>query len=197
MITLIIVDPQYDFIEQGKLPIDGGTKALDNVAKLIESGEVGGIIVTQDAHRANHCSFKDFGGDFPEHCIRDTHGYEIYQPILDSIENKNIKWIYLDKGYVEEEFSAFISNRFEEYYNHVDVYTTDDYTKKVSFRKDGEVVICGLAGDICVLNTIKAILPAIPNLKVYLDGVASLDNGTKLSNFMKENNIKEYTYDTF
>lgn len=194
MITLIIVDPQYDFIEQGKLPVDGGTKALDNIAKLIESGEVGGIIITQDAHRANHCSFKDFGGDFPEHCIRDTHGYEIYQPILDTIENKNIKWIYLDKGYVEEEFSAFISNHFEEYYNHVDIYTTDDYTKKVTFRKDDTIVICGLAGDICVLNTIKAILPAVSNPKVFVEGTASLDGGYTLHKYMIDNNISEYKF---
>ena len=34
-ITLIIVDPQYDFIEGGKLPVKGGTKALDNVVAII------------------------------------------------------------------------------------------------------------------------------------------------------------------
>ena len=40
MITLIIVDPQYDFIEGGKLPVKGGRKALENVAELIRSGEL-------------------------------------------------------------------------------------------------------------------------------------------------------------
>lgn len=195
MITLIIVDPQYDFIEQGKLPIDGGTKALDNVAKLIESGEVGGIIITQDAHRANHCSFKDFGGDFPEHCIDGSHGYLIYDPILEAIKSKNIYIHNIEKGYDEEEFSGFIDGSYEEWYNHVKLKTVDSYTRHIIIRKDDEVVICGLAGDICVLNTIKAILPAIPNLKVFVEGTASLDGGHALRKYMIDNNISEYKFE--
>ena len=89
-ITLIIVDPQYDFIEGGKLPVKGGTVALDNVVTLLESGKVGQVITTQDWHFGGHCSFKDFGGDFPEHCVENTHGVQIYQPILDAIRKNNI-----------------------------------------------------------------------------------------------------------
>lgn len=195
MITLIIVDPQYDFIEHGKLPIDGGTKALDNVAKLIESGEVGGVIVTQDSHRADHCSFKDFGGEFPEHCIYNSHGYLIYEPIIKAIENRNIRATNIQKGHNKEEFSGFTGG-YKEYYNHIELETTNkSYCgSSVTFKKDDKVVICGLAGDICVLNTIEAILPSIPNLKVFVEGTASLDNGDKLSNFMDKNNIKEYKF---
>ena len=195
MITLIIVDPQYDFIEHGKLPVDGGTKALDNVTKLIESGLVGEIIITQDSHRPDHCSFKDFGGDFPEHCIMNSIGYSVYTPIIEAIENKNIRKHTIKKGYNEEEFSAF-TGEFTEYYNHVELETTKDscWESSVIFRKDDKVVICGLAGDICVLNTIESILPAIPNLEVFIEGTASLDNGAKLLNFMSKNNIKEYKF---
>ena len=196
MITLIIVDPQYDFIEHGKLPVDGGTKALDNVVKLIESGEVGGVIITQDSHTPNHCSFKDFGGEFPEHCVTNSHGYLIYKPILDAIECKNIRTTNIYKGERNEEFSAFLEEHGD-FYNHIvleTVYHSDNIYSHVILRKDDEVVICGLAGDICVLNTIESILPAIPNLQVFLDGIASIDNGEKLLNFMNKNNIKEYKF---
>lgn len=195
MITLIIVDPQYDFIEHGKLPVDGGTKALDNVAKLIDSGEVGGIVITQDSHKPNHCSFKDFGGEFPEHCVRGTHGYLIYEPIIKAIKNKNICTVNIYKGYNTEEFSGF-TEEYADFYNHVYLEPVYDYdnTSSIVFRKDDKIVICGLAGDICVLNTIEAILPAIPNLEVFVEGTASLDNGEKLHNFMSNNNIKEYKF---
>ena len=197
MITLIIVDPQYDFIEGGKLPIIGGTKALDNIARLIESGKVGRVVITQDSHRPDHCSFKWFGGQFPEHCIMNSHGYLVYEPIEKAIKDKNIRITTIEKGHNEEEFSGFTGEYSSEYYNHVELKITNGsyWNNFVTFRKDDTIVICGLAGDICVLNTIKAILPAIPNLKVYLDGIASLDDRSTLLNFMKENNIKEYHYD--
>lgn len=194
MITLIIVDPQYDFIEQGKLPVDGGTKALDNVAKLIESGEVGGIIITLDSHRADHCSFKDFGGDFPEHCIKDSHGYLTYTPIVNAIEDKNIRIRSIEKGYNYEEFSGF-TGEYTDFYNHVELETVNRfYNNSIALRKDDETVVCGLAGDICVLNTIKAILPALPNLKVFVEGTASLDGGHALRKYMIDNNIPEYKF---
>lgn len=196
MITLIIVDPQYDFIEHGKLPVDGGTKALDNVAKLIDSGEVGGVIITQDSHRPDHCSFKDFGGQFPEHCIANSHGYLIYEPIVKAIKDKGIRITTIDKGHSREEFSGF-TGKYSEYYNHIELEITDGsyWNNFITLRKDDEVVICGLAGDICVLNTIESILPAIPNLQVFVEGTASLDNGTKLLNFMSKNDIKEYKFE--
>ena len=192
MITLIIVDPQYDFIEGGKLPVKGGTKALDNIVNLIKSGEVGEVIITQDAHNPDHCSFKDFGGQFPEHCIKDSHGYLVYQPIIDTIEEKNIKYSTVEKGVNKEEFSGF-TGKYEEYYDTIEFdITEEDYT--IDIRKSEVVVVCGLAGDICVLNTIKATLPAIPNLQVFVKGTASLDGGDTLTKYMEENNIKEYKF---
>lgn len=62
--TLIIVDAQYDFMEGGKLPVEGATKALNNIVSLIESGEYSTIITTQDWHNGKHCSFKEQGGVF-------------------------------------------------------------------------------------------------------------------------------------
>lgn len=196
MITLIIVDPQYDFIEGGKLPVNGGTKALDNVAKLIESGEVGGIVITQDSHRADHCSFKEFGGEFPEHCITGSYGYTLYEPIVRAIEDKNIRITAVNKGQNKEEFSGF-TGEYTEYYNHVELETTNNtyYQSSITFKKDDTIVICGLAGDICVLNTLKSVIPSGLNISVYLDGIASLDGGATLMNFMKENNLKEYKHD--
>lgn len=195
MITLIIVDPQYDFIEGGKLPVNGGKKALDNIVKLLNSGKVGCVFTTQDWHYGSHESFKDFGGQFPEHCVENTHGAEIYKPIIEAIKNNNIFYSDNDlyKGHYIEEFSAFksVANEFN---NYIEFYVTDAKDiddESAIFCKDETIVVCGLAGDICVLHTLEALKP-FGQLFVYLDGVASLDDGSTLLDYMSENNIKPY-----
>lgn len=192
-ITLVIVDGQYDFTEGGKLPVKGGTKALDNVVKLLNSGKVGQVVTTQDWHFGGHESFKDFGGEFPEHCVENTHGAQIYKPILDAIKDNNICLLDYYKGHYIEEFSAFNGVRAE-YSDYMDIYVSDAKErgdKYITLCKEEQLVVCGLAGDICVLNTLKALLP-FGQLYVYTDGVASLDDGTTLHKFMSENNIYNY-----
>lgn len=192
-ITLIIVDPQYDFIEGGKLPVKGGTEALDNIVKLLNSGKVGQVLTTQDWHHGNHCSFKDFGGAFPEHCVEYTHGSKIYKPISEAIKNNNIYCLDYYKGHYSEQFTAF-TGIMDNFSNYIRFYTTDAKErgdKYTDFCKEETLVICGLAGDICVLNTLRALQP-FGQLYVYLDGVASIDDGTTLKSYMLNNNIKEY-----
>lgn len=193
--TLIIVDPQYDFIEGGKLPVEGGTKALDNVVELIKSGNIGNIIITQDWHPGDHCSFSKF----PEHCVKDTHGAQIYDPIMDIIDYKNIRYRIIKKGQnsLEENFSALI------YINNI-YYDDVEFATEIQGQDDPEdlilsfqesVIICGLAGDICVLNTLKAFSEVREYFKdfyVFKAGTASLDGGSTLSTYMINNDIKNY-----
>lgn len=169
--TLIIVDPQYDFIEGGKLAVNGGTAALDKVVEYILSGEVGMVITTQDWHCPDHCSFTHFGGEFPEHCVAGTHGAEIYTPIIEAILSKNIFWFNYKKGQKNEAFTAFRGNSHK-YFDHTSYGTTDG--NACIFNNSEEVQICGLAGDICVMNTAKALKEMHP---VILDNLtASLDD---------------------
>ncbi len=190
MITLIIVDPQYDFIEGGKLPVKGGRKALENVAELIRSGEVGRVIITKDWHPADHSSFTDFGGEFPEHCVQLSHGSMVHSSILKAIKEKSIYRETIHKGKEPgiEEFTAF-KNDVITYYDHVAILNTDDDYTLFSYRE--EVVICGIAGDICVLNTIQALYPYI-QLKIFKKGIASLDGGSTLNKFIIDTDIEVY-----
>ena len=67
-----------------------------------------------------------------------------------------------------------------------------DSKRAESLLADAEsVVVCGIAGDYCVLETLKNIVGTIgaDRVRVYLDGTASIDTGTALNNYMKENNI--------
>jgi nicotinamidase-related amidase len=58
-----------------------------------------------------------------------------------------------------------------------------------------EFVICGLCGDYCVLETLKnviALCAGTDRISVYLNGIESIDGGTKLNNFIFDNHIKIY-----
>lgn len=59
--TLIIVDPQYDFMEGGSLPVKGGTRALDNLVEhlISESDNYSSILVTLDTHHPTNLAFKE------------------------------------------------------------------------------------------------------------------------------------------
>lgn len=154
--TLIIVDAQNDFREGGKLPVEGATKALDNIVPLIESREYSTIITTQDWHNGKHCSFKEQGGVFPEHCVQGTYGADIYSPIVKAIDKENYMHYNLKKGKTLEEFSAFI-DKVTDYVHWKEYRTTDSECPYIQFHEDEIIHICGLAGDICVMNTAKVL----------------------------------------
>lgn len=177
--TLIIVDAQYDFMEGGKLPVEGATKALNNIVSLIKSGEYSTIITTQDWHNGKHCSFKEQGGEFPEHCVRYTHGADIYDPIVDAIKFKYMTF-NLKKGQCSEEFSAFKSPT-RGYKHWKEYYTTDADTSLIQFHEDEVVHICGLAGDICVMNTAIVLKDLRPSIIDNCTASLNDDNFRKLA----------------
>ena len=57
------------------------------------------------------------------------------------------------------------------------------------------VIICGIAGDYCVMNTIKNLMkydgPCKLIIYAFTDGIASIDDGITIKNFIKENNLTE------
>lgn len=173
--TLIIVDAQNDFMEGGKLPVEGATKALDNIVTLIEKGKYSRIITTQDWHNGKHCSFKEQGGVFPEHCVQGTHGADIYAPIKKAIQKEGYFNINLKKGKNLEEFSAF-EDKTSGYPHWKEYKTTDSECPYVQFHEDEIVHICGLAGDICVMTTALKLKDLNPS--IIESCTASIDNET-------------------
>lgn len=172
--TLIIVDSQHDFMEGGKLPVAGATVALNNIADYLNSGEVSLAITTQDWHIGKHESFKEQGGDFPEHCVKGTYGADIYEPILEAIQKNNILHYNLKKGEYIEEFSAF-THKVKDYSHWKEYATTDCITPYIQFHDEEQIIICGLAGDICVMNTALALKESNPVIADNL--TASLNDG--------------------
>ncbi len=69
--ALILVDVQYDFLPGGALAVpesDQILPVLNSYIGIFERRELP-IYMTRDWHPIDHCSFKDFGGPWPTHCV--------------------------------------------------------------------------------------------------------------------------------
>ena len=91
MITLIIVDCQNDFIT-GTLTVKGAKAAVEEIKKFIKSHckEIEKIVFTVDWHPYNHCSFKKYGGQWPNHCVQYTPGACIEPKLLKHVQSLEI-----------------------------------------------------------------------------------------------------------
>lgn len=148
--TLLVVDVQNDFLDGGKLPIEGADENfLERIEKIIPLFKK--VIFTADAHPKNHCSFKEIG----EHCVVGTDGAEI--PI-----NSSDTSILLNKGEqaTEDELSAFKDGKNIE-------------------ELEGDIYVLGLVGEYDVKQTILDLVEFYDKGKIYAitDLIKSLYKG--------------------
>jgi nicotinamidase/pyrazinamidase len=186
---LIIVDPQNDFTT-GSLATKNGPAAMDYLAKALNEGawkNYSWIIVTQDAHPANHCSFVENGGVFPPHCVQGTEGMKVYpalQEVLTAIMPNIPDIHFMQKGDLadKEEFSIFQNERSGDKLQHV-----------IEKRGFEGIDVCGIATDYCVYETVKDLMAFYPakQIRIVTNCLAAVDdNDTKLADLMKENGIE-------
>jgi nicotinamidase/pyrazinamidase len=137
--ALIAVDIQFDFFEDGALPVPQGSEVvvptlLAADLKLDGRNVVDVVVASRDDHPEGHCSWVAQGGPWPEHCKHGTPGAEI-DPAIRQRAN-----IIIEKGTCvdKDAYSAFDGTDLAEQLHELAV---------------EHVVLTGLAGDICVYNT--------------------------------------------
>lgn len=188
MNTLIIVDCQNDFVLQdAPLHVEGASEAVTKIAELLSTGVIDNVIFTVDWHSSNHCSFKENGGTWPTHCVAYTKGASICDTLYLKCDELRVPYQVLEKGTNKdvEEYGAI--SEIKDKRTHYELHSKSDL---VFLNKRANVIVCGVAGDYCVLETLKQLKPLYP--KVYIDGVASIDGGEKLSTYMNDNNINKF-----
>jgi nicotinamidase/pyrazinamidase len=74
--ALLIVDVQNDFCPGGALAVPEGDSIIPVLNQWIADAKDRGVPVfaSRDWHSPNHISFKERGGPWPRHCVRDTWG---------------------------------------------------------------------------------------------------------------------------
>jgi len=186
---LVIIDPQYDFVEGGALAVPGGSAALV-VAEAL-AAKFNRVVISQDWHPAAHGSFASqhgvapftlvqLGGQdqvaWPDHCVQGTKGAElIVAPLNTSVVVRKGMNPGLDS------YSAFIEN------DHKTETGLGGYIK--ALPKVRNIFFVGLARNYCVgfsaLDAAKlglvqdsAVLGEGGALYLVEDGVASIPDGS-------------------
>ena len=186
---LFIVDMQNDFID-GSLAVKGGNDAVDNLIKHIDELDdkehYNAVIITNDWHTENHISFKEW----PKHCVANTKGAQIPDRLMEKLMNTfGYDFVYFEyKGRSEDkdEYSIFDDERNrKEVQNLINGYSYDG--------DDTDITVCGIAGDICVYNTIKDMISLgyKDRIKVLMDATASIDGGKKLNELIDTEHLRK------
>ena len=153
--ALLIVDVQHDFLPGGALGVADGDAVIPALVAAAEDADV--VVVSRDAHPADHCSFTEQGGIWPVHCVEGTHGAELH-PAIAALEPD----VRIAKATTRE----------------VDAYSAFDATglaEELRARGVDQVVIGGLATDYCVRASALDALREGFAVTVLADGVRGVD----------------------
>jgi nicotinamidase/pyrazinamidase len=136
--ALLAIDMQVDFLPGGKLGVPNGHEVLAPINRLLHLFASQGLPVyaSRDWHPENHVSFSARGGPWPPHCVAGTAG-AAFSDALD-LPAGAVVVSKADSADVDA-YSAFNGTALAE---------------QLRARGVGRIVVCGLATDYCVLNTV-------------------------------------------
>ena len=181
---LLIVDPQNDFIT-GSLAVKGAKEKMMKLAEYINGDHPSYdyICITLDSHPKNHMSFKENGGIWPIHCVKETDGWRIPEYLNKALEDIYNPYVLKGTHFDKEEYSIFDNNE--------DGTMLANQIREFSRENEVYVDVCGIAGDYCVLETLKGLRKFIGDdyITVLTQYTASIDGGEKLMNYIKENDL--------
>ncbi len=136
--AIVVVDVQNDFCPGGALPVKAGDKVVTPLNEMIQQFDAAGfpVFFTRDWHPPNHCSFKQQGGIWPPHCVKNTTGAE-FHPRLKVPRNARI--ISKATKSDEDAYSGFQGT---------------DLSGRLKRLGVTQLILGGLATDYCVKNTV-------------------------------------------
>jgi len=163
---IIVVDCQNDFIS-GSLACHNGEEAVDNIINLINRNKNFKVFYSCDWHSKSNKSFKVNGGIWPVHCIVEAKGSQLHKNFYKNIENvkqsplneENI--FYKGQDDDIEEYSAF--------------YAKNSKGESLNNKIPKEVIVCGIASEYCVRETIKELLKYDFKVSLFLEGIGYVD----------------------
>ncbi|MFW6093931.1 MAG: nicotinamidase [Pseudomonadota bacterium] len=157
--ALIVVDVQNDFCPGGRLPVPDGDRIVPVLNRWITDARDRGcaVVASRDWHPKGHVSFREQGGDWPEHCVQDTDG-AAFHPRLRLPEDvvKVSKGVRLDK----DQYSAFDDTGLGDWLRRRDVH---------------RLWVGGLAEDVCVRATVLSAREEGFDVRVVTDATRAID----------------------
>ena len=176
-ITLVVIDPQVDFVS-GSLAVSSAHEAMSYLAQwgLEHIEEIESVVFTSDQHPFDHCSFTSQGGVWPSHCVRYTEGAAITPellPLVHEVYRRHIPFCMVEKATTPER----------------DSYSAFSETVPSAIRQAQRIVLAGIAGDYCVLESLKDLIRHgyAERITLLSAGIAHIDDGSTLRGFVAAN----------
>ncbi len=173
------VDTQVDFVHpDGKLAVPGATDAVPAMARVVEAARAAGIphVASADDHELTDPEISDepdYATTYPPHCLRGTRGAERIpeteqdDPVPLGLTDVPEKWL---RG---REFLLLKK--------HFDVFTNPNADRLLARLDPDEVVLFGVATDVCNDAAIRGLLARGRNVAFVEDACRGLDEGRTAS----------------
>ena len=148
---LFVIDYQKDFVD-GALGFPGAEKLDCKIAEKVRAYGKGRVLFTRDTHFENYLSTRE-GRNLPiPHCIRGTHGWQVYgrtAAALEAVEAKAIDKLVFG----------------------MDV--TDPATAAVLPESADEIELVGLVSNICVVSNAVVLQSKYPEATIIVDAACT------------------------
>lgn len=162
--ALLIVDVQNDFCTGGALAVPGSEAVVAALNRHLEDAARAGIPIyaSRDWHPAQTTHFKDFGGEWPVHCVQRSPGAE-FHPDLRLPPDATI----VTKGERDDVpgYSAFEGT----------TPSGEPLLADLTRRGIERLYVGGLATDYCVRASVLDALKAGLDVTVLDDAIAGVD----------------------
>ncbi|WGS66048.1 isochorismatase family protein [Marinitoga aeolica] len=172
--AILCVDCQNGFTLRcpNELPVEGtDEKWIKSVNEFLNEAKKNNylIVASKDDHPKNHKSFEIW----PPHCIKNTFGNELFINTYDFV---------VKKGTTEntDSYSAFYEDFKTKKENSLENILNEYKIKKL--------IVLGLAGDVCVLETIKTALERGFDIVVLNDYIKSV-NKKNINKILESENL--------
>ena len=144
---LFVIDYQNDFVD-GALGFPGAEKLDGPIAKKIREYGKGRVFFTRDTHFENYLSTRE-GRNLPvEHCIKGTHGWQVYGETAKALEE--VEAVAIDK-------LVFGMN------------VADPAVAAVLPEQAEEIELVGLVSNICVVSNAVVLQSRYPEATIIVD----------------------------
>lgn len=163
--SLLVVDCQYDFID-GSLACQGASEAVEAAVTFINMQPDMPVLYSADWHSPENRSFAPKGGIWPPHCVAGKRGAQIHErfrtDVLRADQRPSEKTLYR-KGMndVIEEYSAFGAR--------------NSAGRTVAQDAGNDVMVCGIASEYCVRESVLDLLKAGRHVTVLADALGWVD----------------------
>jgi nicotinamidase/pyrazinamidase len=173
------VDTQVDFmLPDGKLYVPGAEQTAPAMRRLVEAARAAGVVhvASADDHELTDSEISDapdYRTTYPPHCLRGTHGARKI-PETDQDDPVPITLELLPERYFEGREFLLLKKSF-------DVFTNPNTDRLVERLDPDEIVVFGVATDVCDDATIRGFLDRGRTVSFVEDAARGLDEGRTTS----------------